>query len=136
MIIPLNIFAGDFSQFLRMSTRFYYINHTPVARSSKPSKISSNKMKYLNRHIVQNHIKRKAGKTHFLSKQIAIFVIRTILARDESTTVREDKNFKDRLVLSRRFATHIGLRKKGQLFVGKVVITAEGTLITAFPSKN
>lgn len=93
-------------------------------------------MKFLNKHIIQNHIKRKAGKTCFLNQKTAIFVIRTILGRDKNTTVKEDKNFKDRLVLSRRFQTHIGLQKRGPLFVGKVVITIEGKLVTAFPSKN
>ena len=95
---------------------------------------------WLNDHIWENHILPKPYKSRFFSKEVAVFVIETLLSRDRYTCITRQLVWgrygaEDRVVLVRAFPYSIGTDCYGRLmYAAKVVVTpAEDILVTAYP---
>ena len=90
----------------------------------------------LNKHIIENHVKKKKGKSRFYNKALARLTIKTLLQLDRHTLVLRDRQFSDRTVLLKLFDFAIGEDSERNvcLYIGKVVLNKKGRIITAYPT--
>lgn len=95
-------------------------------------------MSFLNRHIIEEHLKIRKNKSRFLCWDTAEFVVRDLLFGCWGIEEKPDKiSPETRTVLLKTYMFPIGVGFTGRLlFTGKAVISSEGVLITAYPTES
>ena len=101
------------------------------------------KVKFMNKHIRDCHVKECAGKTTFYSYNLAIALIKEARTGRDTIRVPDPKN-KEKHFLIRRYSVPIGFKRKDRgkhrpsvcipLYDLKVVIKKGKYLCTAYPT--